>query len=111
MQLMPATGRDVAKEIKLPYSGLATLVDPKSNIRLGTTYLGQMNQRYNGNRALATAAYNAGPHRVDRWLPERGVVDARIWIESIPFNQTREYVKKVLKISECFAPPRALLSM
>ena len=96
MQLMPATGRDVAKEIKLPYSGLATLVDPESNIRLGTTYLGQMARRYGGNQVLATAAYNAGPHRVDRWLPEKGTVDARIWIENIPFNETRKYVKRVL---------------
>jgi len=102
MQLMPATGRDVAKEIKLPYSGLATLVDPESNIRLGTTYLGQMATRYNGNQVLATAAYNAGPHRVDRWLPEDGSVDARIWIENIPFDETRKYVKRVLAAQAIF---------
>ncbi len=102
MQLMPATGRDVAKEIKLPYSGLATLVDPESNIRLGTTYLGQMAVRYGGNEVLATAAYNAGPHRVDRWLPENGTIDARIWIENIPFNETRDYVKRVLAAKAIF---------
>ena len=102
MQLMPATGRDVAKEIKLPYSGLATLVDPKSNIRLGTTYLGQMAERYGGNRVLATAAYNAGPHRVDRWLPKDSTIDARIWIENIPFNETRQYVKRVLAAQTIF---------
>lgn len=102
MQLMPATGRDVAKEIKLPYSGLATLVDPKSNIRLGTTYLGQMAERYGGNRVLATAAYNAGPHRVDRWLPKDSTIDARIWIENIPFNETRQYVKRVLVAQTIF---------
>jgi len=102
MQLMPATGRIVAKEIKLPYSGLATLVDPESNIRLGTTYLGQMAARYGGNQVLATAAYNAGPHRVDRWLPENGAVDARIWIENIPFNETRKYVKRVLAAQAIF---------
>jgi len=102
MQLMPATGRDVAKDIKLPYSGLATLVDPESNIRLGTTYLGQMAERYDGNEVLATAAYNAGPHRVDRWLPESGTEDARIWIENIPFNETRKYVKRVLAAKAIF---------
>ena len=102
MQLMPTTGRDVAKEIKLPYSGLATLVDPESNIRLGTTYLGKMAERYGGNQVLATAAYNAGPHRVDRWLPEDGTIDARIWIENIPFNETREYVKRVLTAQTIF---------
>ena len=102
MQLMPATGRDVAKDIKLPYSGLATLVDPESNIRLGTTYLGQMAARYGGNQVLATAAYNAGPHRVDRWLPENGAIDARVWIENIPFNETRKYVKRVMAAQAIF---------
>jgi len=102
MQLMLSTGRIMAKEIKLPYSGLATLVDPESNIRLGTTYLGQMAERYGGNHVLATAAYNAGPHRVDRWLPENGTIDARIWIENIPFNETRQYVKRVLTAQTIF---------
>ncbi|MDJ0711132.1 MAG: transglycosylase SLT domain-containing protein [Woeseiaceae bacterium] len=102
MQLMPATGRDVARDIRLPYSGLATLTDPISNIRLGTTYLGQMANRYNGNQVLATAAYNAGPHRVDRWLPEQGSEDARVWIENIPFNETRSYVKRVFSAETIF---------
>ena len=102
MQLMPATGRQVAKEIRLPYSGLTTLTDPESNIRLGTSYLGQMAERFGGNRVLATAAYNAGPHRVDRWLPEHGSEDARVWIENIPFNETRKYVKRVLAAQAIF---------
>ena len=102
MQLMPATGRSVAKALRLRYSGLNTLTDPESNIRLGTRYLGQMEERYGGNLVLATAAYNAGPHRVDRWLPESGSVDARVWIENIPFNETRKYVKRVLAAQAIF---------
>jgi soluble lytic murein transglycosylase len=102
MQLMPATGRQVARQIQLPYAGLATLTDPDKNILLGTTYLGQMAQRYDGNRVLATAAYNAGPHRVDAWLPQAGQVDPRIWIENIPFNETRTYVKRVLAAETIF---------
>jgi soluble lytic murein transglycosylase len=102
MQLMPATGRSVAREIKLPYAGIDTLTDPQANIRLGTTYLGQMAQRYGGNRVLATAAYNAGPHRVDRWMPEEGTIDARIWIENIPFNETRKYVRRVMAAETIF---------
>ena len=102
MQLMPATGRIVAKEINLPYFGLDTLTDPQSNIRLGTMYLGEMDRRYGGNRVLATAAYNAGPHRVDRWMPEQGSIDARIWIENIPFNETRDYVRRVLVAETIF---------
>ena len=102
MQLMPATGRAVARKIRLPYSGLVTLTDPESNIRLGTSYLGQMADRFDGNAVLATAAYNAGPHRVDRWLPESGNEDARIWIENIPFNETRKYVKRVFSAQAIF---------
>ena len=102
MQLMPATGRSVAREISLPYSGLDTLTDPHQNIRLGTTYLGNMAARYDGNRVLATAAYNAGPHRVDRWLPQKDVVDARVWIETIPFNETRKYVRRVMAAETIF---------
>ena len=102
MQLMPSTGRKVARQIKLPYSGLDTLTDPHKNIRLGTSYLGDMAERYSGNRVLATAAYNAGPHRVDRWLPESGVVDARVWIENIPFNETRKYVRRVMAAETIF---------
>ena len=102
MQLMPATGKEVAANISLPYSGIDTLTNPQSNIRLGTSYLGQMARRYGGNRVLATAAYNAGPHRVDRWLPLAGKQDARIWIENIPFNETRKYVRRVLAAETIF---------
>jgi len=102
MQLMPATGRRVARELQLPYAGLDTLTDPEQNIRLGTSYLGSMAERYAGNRVLATAAYNAGPHRVDRWLPESGAVDARIWIENIPFDETRNYVRRVMAAETIF---------
>jgi soluble lytic murein transglycosylase len=96
MQLMPETGRRTASEIKLPYGGVTTLTDPDSNIQLGTFYLGKMLRRFGHNPILATAAYNAGPLRVEKWLPEADRLDARIWIESIPFNETRGYVRRVL---------------
>lgn len=102
MQLMPATGRTVARKIQLPYSGVPTLTNPESNIRLGTSYLAQMAERYSGNPVLATAAYNAGPQRVDRWLPDSGTIDARVWIENIPFDETRKYVKRVLSAQAIF---------
>ncbi len=102
MQLMPATGRRVARDVGVPYRGLDTLTNPDSNIRLGTTYLARMADRYGGNRVLATAAYNAGPHRVDRWIPEQGALDARIWIENIPFNETRSYVRRVMAAETIF---------
>lgn len=96
MQLMPATGRKTARELRLPYDGLKTLTDPSSNIRLGATYLGKMQERFDGHPAVATAAYNAGPNRVARWLPESSAQDARVWVETIPFRETRDYVRRVL---------------
>lgn len=103
MQLMPATGRQTAREIKLPYKGMKTLTDPRSNIKLGATYLGKMHRRFDGHTAVATAAYNAGPLRVSQWLPEDNQVDARVWVETIPFNETRKYVRRVLAADVIFA--------
>jgi soluble lytic murein transglycosylase len=79
-----------------------TLTDPDSNIRIGTWYLGKMLQRFSDNPVLATAAYNAGPLRVEKWLPETEQLDARIWIENIPFNETRSYVRRVLSTDAIF---------
>ena len=102
MQLMPATGRSVARDLRRPWSGISTLTDPAANIQLGTAYLGRMAERFGGNPVLATAAYNAGPHRVDAWLPAAGPIDARIWIENIPFNETRGYVRRVFAANTIF---------
>lgn len=96
MQLMPATGKETANEINLAYGGRATLTDSSSNIRLGTAYLSKMFNRFDDNQVLATAAYNAGPHRVEKWLQDKNHLDARIWIENIPYRETREYVRRVL---------------
>ncbi len=96
MQLLPGTGKETARRARIPYRGLSSLLDPQTNISLGVHYLGQMYKRFDQHQVLATAAYNAGPRRVRSWLPERGNVPADIWIETIPFNETRNYVKKVL---------------
>ena len=93
MQLMPATARRVAEDIGAPRPGIADLETPATNIRLGTRYLDQMLERFDRQSALAMAAYNAGPHRVDRWLPEE-TMPADIWVENIAYTETREYVKR-----------------
>ncbi|MGD8977064.1 MAG: transglycosylase SLT domain-containing protein, partial [Gammaproteobacteria bacterium] len=82
-------------------------------ITLGTQYLSKMLARFGDNPVLATAAYNAGPHRVKRWLPERGAMAADVWIDSIPFRETRRYVRRVLASDVVFdwrmnAEPRRL---
>jgi soluble lytic murein transglycosylase len=96
MQLMPATGRLMARSLNLPYRGLTTLTNPDINVQLGTAYLERMLDRFAQNKVLATAAYNAGPGRVERWLPESPLA-ADIWMDSIPFTETRRYVRRVLE--------------
>lgn len=112
MQLMPGTAKQVSRAMSLPYTRDKLTTDPSYNIRLGQTYLAQMLDRFAGSPPLALAAYNAGPHRVDRWLkkfgdPRTGQVDMIDWIESIPFSETRNYVQRV---SEAATVYRYLLS-
>ncbi len=92
MQLMPATARLVARRI-----GLAApdLTDPQTNVRLGTSYLRQVLDRLDSQPLLASAGYNAGPGRAERWRAARPLEGA-IYAETIPFNETRDYVKRVL---------------
>ena len=102
MQLMPATAKETARKIGLSnYKGKAQLTDVKINVELGSAYFNGLLQRYDGNRILATAAYNAGPHRVDRWKKNMkgrstDALGMDSWIEAIPYKETRRYVKNVL---------------
>ena len=102
MQLMPGTGRDTAREINAPFRGQDTLTNPESNILLGTRYLAKMQQTFASHPVLATAAYNAGPRRVSAWLSDEAADDPRVWIETIPFNETRRYVRRVLAADVIF---------
>jgi len=96
MQIMPQTGRQIAKNLHEPWYSANALFDPELNLKYGTYYYRQMMQRFDGHFALAAAAYNAGPHRVRRWLPDDQALPADIWIEMIPFDETRKYVAAVL---------------
>ncbi len=95
MQLMPATARRVARRLNERWRSLRSLEDPDTNLRYGTAYFRSLLERLGGHFVLATAAYNAGPHRVERWLPAHTLA-ADIWIETIPFRETRRYVRAVL---------------
>ncbi|MCL1076096.1 transglycosylase SLT domain-containing protein [Shewanella dokdonensis] len=96
MQLMPGTAARTAKKYKLPYAGVKSLYQPEINIPLGSAYYSQLLQQFNGNRILATAAYNAGPSRVSQWLKDsQGKLDLMTFVEVIPFTETREYVQAV----------------
>ncbi len=96
MQLMPATARRVGRELGLNIKSRASIVNTRNNIAIGTRYLRSLINRYKGNQALASAAYNAGERRADRWRPRQGSIDADIWVETIPFKETRNFVKNVL---------------
>ncbi|MFZ1574769.1 MAG: transglycosylase SLT domain-containing protein, partial [Chromatiaceae bacterium] len=94
MQLMPGTAQELAVAAGEPAPGRGAILEPERNINLGSTYLARMRDRF-GHPALATAAYNAGPHRVARWLPE-ACTEADLWIVAIPFAETRGYVERVM---------------
>lgn len=100
MQLMPSTALHTAKSAGIPYKSKQDLLKPEKNIALGSRYLNQLLNQFNGNRILAAAAYNAGPTRVRQWLSKD---DAKlpydVWIETIPFHETRGYVQNVLSFS------------
>ncbi|MGJ0484841.1 MAG: transglycosylase SLT domain-containing protein [Methylomicrobium sp.] len=96
MQVMPKTGRQIAREIQQNLETDASLFDPNVNIQLGAYYFRKLLERFNGHVALAAAAYNAGPARVAKWLPNGTAMPADIWVETIPYKETRKYVASVL---------------
>ncbi len=98
MQLMPATAKETAKKVtNISYNSPNQLFEPATNVYLGTYFLNSVYLQNDSNRILSSAAYNAGPNRVKKWLNNsNGKLDAVAFIESIPFNETRNYVKSVL---------------
>lgn len=96
MQIMPSTGKQIARELNERWQSENSLFSPDVNIRFGSYYYKKLLSRFNGHVALATAAYNAGPARVSKWLPILRPVSADIWIETIPFKETRKYVSSVM---------------
>ena len=101
MQILPTTAKIVASQHKIAYRGTQDLLNPNKNIRLGTTYLKQLLKKFDNNEVLAMAAYNAGPHRVSKWFPEE-TLPLDVWIETIPFKETRNYVKHVLSNQDIY---------
>lgn len=102
MQLMPDTAREVAAQLGIAYNDARLVNDGDYNRRLGSAYLGSMLDRYAGSEALALAAYNAGPGRVDQWLevigdPRNGHLSEAEWVERIPYDETRNYTRSILR--------------
>ena len=97
MQLLPKTGKSVAKQVKLRGYSAPQLFTPAVNLELGTRYFKDMVDKYNGQFEYALAAYNAGTDRVGDWLGQGHYRDPQEFVESIPFTETREYVQAILR--------------
>ncbi len=95
MQIMPQTGKTIARSLNIPLRTSRQLLEPSTSIRFGSQYLRTLLDEFGGHPALATAAYNAGPHRVERWVPSTITMPGDIWVETVPFGETREYVRRV----------------
>jgi soluble lytic murein transglycosylase len=105
MQVMPATARETARRLGMTGFTADQITDRDTNIAIGTGYLKMVLDDLQGSMALAAAAYNAGPGRPRTWRGQNGspTVDAAVWAESVPFSETRDYVKKVLSNTTNYA--------
>jgi soluble lytic murein transglycosylase len=97
MQLMPATAQEVAKTVGIPNFTIMTLFSPDTNIRLGCRYLGYLHKRFAGQSMPSVGAYNGGPNAMQRWIDKSSLYaqDPDMFVETIPYDQTRDYIKKV----------------
>ncbi len=102
LQLMPSTASQVARRHGLSYTGPASLMRPDVNVPLGVAHLGELQERYDGRWIHVAAAYNAGAGAVERWLDSRPMSDADIWLETLPFYETRDYVPRVLAFATIY---------
>jgi soluble lytic murein transglycosylase len=111
MQMLPGTATAVARRWNMTAPSRDALFDPSIAVPLGAAYLRELLDKYAGNLPLALAAYNAGPAAVERWMPPRSI-EAAIWVENIPYNETRGYVQHIVEHIVAFAyvrgaePPR-----
>ena len=102
MQIMPDTARLLSKRHGIPYGGTQTLVQPEANVKFGTAYLRDLLDRFDDNPVLATGSYNAGPGAVERWLKSQPTQDPAVWIETLPYYETRDYIPRVLAFSTIY---------
>ena len=97
MQVLPITGKKLAKEVRMKGFRAESLLIPNTNIQLGTRYFKDLLDHFNGQPEYALAAYNAGSDRVENWLAEGKFRDPQEFVESIPFTETREYVQAIMR--------------
>ncbi len=96
MQIMPVTGKGIARQIGISDYNDILLLNPETNIKMGTFYLRQQMDNFNQNQFYCLGAYNGGPGKMSEWISKRGSMDIDEFIENISYEQTREYIKKVM---------------
>jgi soluble lytic murein transglycosylase len=101
MQLMPQTAQKLSGHLRLPQPGRMDLLDVSTNLQLGIAYLRRLIDRYD-NPLVAAAAYNAGAHRENRWLPQADIVKSDLWAETVPFVETRSYIQNVVYFASIY---------
>ncbi len=97
MQVMPATANNVAQRVGLPAVARDDLFDQETNIRIGVRYVEQLLEQFSGNLVYTIASYNAGPIAVGNWIAQYGGQSQDEFVELIPYQETRQYVKRVLR--------------
>jgi soluble lytic murein transglycosylase len=102
MQVMPATGKRVANKHGLAWQGSAQLKTTAGNLPIGTAYMSDLLQDFRNNPVLVSGAYNAGPNAVRRWLDTRPLGEAAIWVETLPYFETRDYIPRVLAFTTLY---------
>lgn len=102
MQVMPETARQLANRHSFSYTGKQQLMQAGDNIQFGTAYLRELLDRFQENPVLVSGAYNAGPNAVDRWMNDRNTNDPAIWVETLPYYETRDYIPRVLAFSTIY---------
>ena len=102
MQVTAATGKRVAKKHGLAWNGKAQLKTAAGNLPVGTAYMGDLLQDFRHNPVLVSGSYNAGPNAVKRWLDTRPLGEAAIWIETLPYFETRDYIPRVLAFTTIY---------
>lgn len=102
MQVTPSTARQVARKHRLPWHGVEQLMTAQGNIPVGTAYMHDLLKDFNDNPVLVSGAYNAGPNAVARWLKTRPLNEAAIWVETLPYFETRDYIPRVLAFTTIY---------
>jgi soluble lytic murein transglycosylase len=102
MQVLPGTAAKLAQRHSYDYRGSEQLMKADDNILFGTTFLRELMDRFDDNPVLVSGAYNAGPKAVERWLDSMGGRETAVWIETLPYYETRDYIPRVLAFSTIY---------